>query len=42
MEQRRQILTILLVFLSVVSLLLILYYVRQRLFTQSEPIVLAA
>lgn len=41
-RSQRQLLTVLLVILSVISLLLLVYYMRQRLFTQTEPIVLKA
>lgn len=41
-RSQRQGLTVLLVILSVISLLLLVYYMRQRLFTRTEPIVLKA
>ncbi len=39
-QSQRQLLTVFLVILSIISLLLLVYYMRQRLFTQTEPIVL--
>jgi hypothetical protein len=39
--KQRQIMTALLGVLCAVAMVLLVYYVRQRLFTQAEPIVLA-
>lgn len=41
-RSQRQLAIIVLITLSAVSLVLLFYYTRQRLFTQSEPIVLEA
>lgn len=40
LRRKSQTLNIVIVLISAISLLLLLYYVRQRLFTQTEPIVL--
>lgn len=39
-RRKSQTLNILIVLILAISLLLLFYYIRQRLFTQSEPIVL--